>query len=339
MSTDQIGVALLSFAHVHAQGYADQVAGIPELNTVAIWDEDAERGAAEAGKRGVPFFQSLDELLAREDVQAVVCSAPTNMHKEVLVKAAQAGKHIFTEKALTINVEDATVVMTAVEESGVKFMISLPSRTRPEILFAKQVLDDGLLGQITTVRARIAHMAALDNWFHHGSAWFGQEEKAGGGAFFDLGCHRVDIMRWFLGEPESVVAQKVNLTEAYDVDDNMVAVVKFRNQALGIIDVAWTHRHGPNPLEIYGTEGYLAVEAAPNGPKIQMISNRVSMGHMEGYLVPTVLPKALPSPMQQWVSAIQHNTSCTINIYDGWALSQLLDGCYKAARGGLEFRF
>ena len=218
-------------------------------------------------------------------------------------------------------------------------MISLPSRTRPEILFAKKVLDEGLLGEVTLMRARIAHMAALDRWFSGESAWFGDEAQAGGGAFFDLGCHRVDIMRWFLGEPASVVAQISNFSHAYDIDDNMVAVVTFQNKAIGILDVSWVQRSGPNPLEIYGTAGYLGIEAAPNGPRIQIISSQVTCGDLQGYVVPTSLPPAQPSPMQQWVSAIKDGTTPAITLRDGWNLVQMLEGCYTAGRQGHEFTF
>lgn len=340
MNTDgKLGVAMLSFAHVHANGYADQLKSIEDCELVAIWDEDIDRGKAQADTRGVPFYDTLEAVLSLSEVEAVICNAPTSMHKDILIAAAKAGKHIFTEKSLTITLSDATDVLREVEISGVKFMISLPSRVRPEILFAKQVLDQGLLGDITLMRTRIAHSAALDRWFSGGSLWFGDEEQAGGGAFFDLGCHRVDVMRWFLGEPESATAQMNNFSNNYSIDDNMVAVVKFRNKALGIIDVSWVHRHGPNPLEIYGTEGYLGIEAAPNGPRIQLISTRLSSGDIQGYVIPTNLPAALPSLMEQWVSSIKNGTSSTVSIYDGWNLVQLLEGCYNAGRQGHEFIF
>lgn len=336
---DRIGVALLSFAHVHARGYADAVRESPECETVAIWDEDPSRGEAEAEKRAVPFYSELDSVLGLPQVEAVVINAPTAMHKEIILAAARAGKHIFTEKSLTITLADAGECVRAVEAAGVKFMISLPSRTRPEILFARRVVDQGLLGDITLMRARIAHMAALDRWFSDGSAWFGSEEQAGGGAFFDLGCHRVDVMRWFLGEPASVVAQKVNFSLNYDIDDSMAALVTFRNKAIGILDVSWVHRHGPNPLEIYGTEGYLGIEVAPNGPRIQLTSSRLQAGDISGYITPTNLPPALPGPLHQWVSSIKSGATPTITIYDGWNLVQLLEGAYTAAREGREVTF
>ncbi|MCX6359407.1 MAG: Gfo/Idh/MocA family oxidoreductase [Armatimonadetes bacterium] len=339
----KIGIAMLSFAHVHAPGYADQVSANPHAELRAVWDEDPIRGAGEAARRGLPFEPSLEALLANGDIDAVVVDAPTSLHTEVLTAAAAAGKHIFTEKALTITQAEADIVVDAVRRAGVKFMISLPARTRSETLFAKKVLDEGLIGRVTEMRARIAHNAALDHWFnpghdHSGTNWFGDEAAAGGGAFFDLGCHRVDVMRWFLGEPASVVARMNNFSGAYPIDDNMVAVVEFRNKALGILDVSWVHRGGPNPLEIYGTEGCLTIDMGP-GPRIVLESARAAAAGIAGAILPSSLPQALPSPMEQWISAIREGTEMTISLQDGWNLTQMMQGCYQAARTGQAYTF
>jgi 1,5-anhydro-D-fructose reductase (1,5-anhydro-D-mannitol-forming) len=335
----KFGIALLSMAHVHARGYADQIRAHPDCEIAALWDEDPTRGHAEADRYDVPFHYLLEDVLAMTEVDGVVVNAPTAMHREILIAAAQANKHIFTEKSLTITLAEATDVLRAVEDAGIRFVISLPSRTRPEILFAKKILDMGYLGEVTQMRARIAHMAALDKWFKDGSAWFADEAQAGGGAFFDLGCHRVDIMRWFLGEPASVVAQMTNLSQSYEIDDNMVAAITFRNRAIGIIDVSWVHRYGPNPLEIYGTDGYLSIEAAPNAARIQLISGQLSAGEIQGYISPTNLPPAQPPLIHQWISAIKDGTTTSAGIYDGWNLVQLLEGCYTAGREGREVTF
>lgn len=343
--SQKIGLAKLSFAHVHAGDYAQQVQNNPDAELMAVWDEDPARGEIEANKRGVPFIGDLDAVLALSAVQGVVVDAPTNRHKDILIAAARAGKHIFTEKALTITTKDADAVVAAVREAGIRFMISLPSRVRPEILFAKQVLDQGLLGQVTQMRARVAHMAALDQWFrpgqgHSGSAWFGDEAAAGGGAFFDLGCHRVDILRWFLGEPVSVVARKNNFSGSYPIDDNMVALIEFANKALGIIDVSWVHRAGPNPLEIYGTEGFLGIDLGSGGPRVWLESRKLELPDgIHGAVAPTRMPPALPLPLAQWIRAIQDGSPMSIGIEDGRNLTQLLEGCYTAARTGQVFSF
>src|SRR5262245_60075066 len=328
-------VAMLSFAHVHSDGYARQIQAHPEAVIQCIWDDDQARGRAAATKFGVSYERDLAAVLGRDDVDAVLIDAPTAQHTELLLAAAQARKHIFTEKALTVTTADADRVVQAVRESGVRFMISLPSRVAPDTLFMKDALDHGLIGKVTLMRARVAHMAALDAWFHDGSAWFGDEQQAGGGALFDLGCHTVDVMRWLLGEPVSVIAKVQNFSGAYPIDDNSAAVVEFKSGALGILDTSWVQRVGPNPLEIYGTEGYIGRSVAP-GQNLLLASSQLDV---KGYVIPTELPKALPTALQQWVAACLHGTPAAITVEDGRNLTQLLEGTYIAARTGAEHRF
>lgn len=337
-----IRVALLSFAHVHANDYARQIRAHPEATIQCIWDDDQGRGQAAAKSYDVPYISDLKAVLSSSKVDAVVINAPTVQHTELIMAAVKAGKHIFTEKALTVTSADAEKVVKAVREAGIQFMISLPSRTRPETLFLKSVLDKGLLGKVTLVRARVAHSAALDHWFHDESAWFGDAALAGGGALFDLGCHTVDLMRWFMGEPRSVIATMQNFSGAYDIDDNTAAIVEFEDGGLGILDVSWVHRSGPNPIEIYGTEGYVGRTIAP-GQNLLLASRKLGLqGYpVEGtpYITPTDLPKALPMPLEQWVSACLHGTQSTITVEDGRNLTELLEGIYTSARTHTQFRF
>jgi 1,5-anhydro-D-fructose reductase (1,5-anhydro-D-mannitol-forming) len=328
-------IAMLSFAHVHANGYAEQVRANPEATIHSIWDDNQERGQAAATKFQVPFQPDLDAVLTNPEVDAVLINAPTSQHTELLLAACKHGKHIFTEKALTVTTADSDKVVQAVRESGVQLMVSLPSRTTPETLYIKQALDKGLLGKVTLMRARVAHSAALDKWFHGGSAWFGDESLAGGGALFDLGCHTVDVMRWFLGEPVSVIAKTQNFSGAYPIDDNVVAVIEFKSGALGILDTSWVHRAGSNPLEIYGTDGYVSRAAGP-GQGLSLFSTKLDI---KGYITPTELPAALPMPFGQWVAACLHGKPATITVEDGRNLTELLEGIYAAARTHAEHRF
>ncbi len=331
-------IAMLGFAHVHANGYARHVVQHPEAEIVAIWDDDEARGQTAAAQFQAPWDKDLDRVLGNLQVDAVVINAPTSQHPWLMKAAAAHGKHIFTEKALTITTAEADEVVKAVKKSGVKFMISLPNRTRPEILFMKQVLDKGWLGRITLMRARVAHSAALDHWFSGGSAWFADAVLAGGGALFDLGCHTVDVMRWFLGKPKSIVAKIQNLSGVYPIDDNSAAVVEFESGALGILDTAWVHRAGPNPIEVYGTEGAMGRNTGPDAG-VWLTSTQLQPEGMAGWIRPAKLPDALPLPMDQWISAILHDTPMTITIEDGWNLTQLLEGMYKAAASGREVAF
>jgi 1,5-anhydro-D-fructose reductase (1,5-anhydro-D-mannitol-forming) len=325
----KLKVAMLSMAHVHADGYAESVREHPEAELACIWDDDAGRRKQAAERFGVPVHEDLGAALAA--VEAVVVNAPTSQHPQVIGAALKAGKHVFTEKALTVATRDADEIVRLVRSSGVQFMISLPSRTRPEILFMKQVLDKGLLGRVTLMRARVAHCASLERWFHDGSAWFADEKLAGGGALFDLGCHTTDVMRWCMGAPRRFVSILQNFSGAYPIDDNAVAVIEFANGALGILDTSWVHRSGPNPYEIYGTEGYLSIGAAP-GAGVILHSTKLSPEGIQGYLSPTELPERLPMPMNQWFDSILYGTPMRITVEDGRNLTEMLEGIYTAAR-------
>lgn len=330
-------IAMLSFAHVHARGYAQHVLNHPEAEIVCVWDDMEARGQTAAERLKVPFDRDLERVLARGDVDAVVVNATTNRHRDVLLAAVGHGKHIFTEKALTINLAEAEEVTAAVQASDIQFMISLPARTYAETLMARRALDAGWLGQITMMRARIAHSAALDRWFRDGSLWFGDAELAGGGSLFDLGCHTVDVMRWFLGEPASVVAKVQNLSQAYAIDDQAVAVVEFRNGALGILDVSWVHRAGPNPVEIFGTEGFMGWDRTRG--QFELRSRRLEVEGLAGTWHPSELPSPLPLPMDQWIAAILHGHEMAISIDDGRNLNEMLEGIYASARTGRAYQF
>lgn len=333
-----VRIGKLSMAHVHAAGYVNQINENPEAELVAVWDEIPERGQPVAEEQGVPFYADLDEFLAHEGMDAVACDATTNLHHDVLMRSIAAGKHVFTEKALSISTTESDEIVRAVEESGIKFMISLPSRCSSEILFLKKVLDEGLIGDVTLMRARIAHSAALENWFGGHTIWFAQREPAGGGALFDLGCHTVDVMRWLMGTPKSVVSKMNSFTGVYpEVDDNAVAVVEFETKALGILEVAWVHTAGPNPIEIYGTKGFAGIRGLDG--RVVLMSEGAEYAGFGGELTAKSLPDAPPAPMQQWISAIERDEPMTITVRDGRNLTEMLEGIYRASDEGKSIDF
>ncbi|MBD3182335.1 gfo/Idh/MocA family oxidoreductase, partial [Candidatus Poribacteria bacterium] len=273
-----VKIGMLSFAHVHANGYAKQVVDNEKAELVSIWDHMEDRGKNAAEQYGVPFHSDLDKILDL-DIDAVVVNVETNRHPEVMVAAANAGKHIFTEKALAIDVDGCDEIIEAVEDAGVKFMISLPSRCRKELLLAKKAVDDGILGDITFGRGRVAHSASLDKWFSGGSAWFVNAEEAGGGALFDLGCHRMDVIRWMMGEPKKLMAIVNNFSPNYEIDDNSATIIEFANGGIGVVDVSFVHRSGPNPFELLGTEGSITMGAGP----LSLTSTKMSDEEIKEY--------------------------------------------------------
>ena len=175
---EKVGVAMLSFWHVHAPGYAEQIRSAPDAEIRVVWDEDEERGKQWAERLGVPFEPDLERAVGRDDVDGVVVDAPTNMHTEVILAAAGAGKHIFTEKVVALTVAEVDAIAEAVEKAGVHFVVSFPFRGDPRFKYAREVVDKGLLGRITTVRVRHGHGGVLDRWLPD---HFLDPEPTGGG--------------------------------------------------------------------------------------------------------------------------------------------------------------
>lgn len=335
--SDTVRIAMLSMAHVHADGYANEVAGSERAELVTIWDDDAGRGKPAAEKFGVPFESDLDKVLSRNDIDAVVVNSETVKHKDHYLAAISAGKHVFTEKTLTLSTADADEVVKAANDSGVKFTVSLPSRTRGENLLIKKLVDDGAIGDVTLIRGRVAHSAALDKWFSGGSQWFVEAEESGGGAMFDLGCHTTDLVRWIMGPPKCAVAQMQSFSGNYDIDDNGVAVLEFQNGGMGILDTAFVHRSGPNLFEVFGTEGYVGRGFPGQGLFIE--SRKLKAGDIEGRITPSKLPDNLPSIMQAWIGAIIDGTPLITTVEDGRNLTEMLEGSYIAWRTGKRHDF
>ncbi len=319
-----VRIGILSFAHTHSNGYAKQVNENDRAQLVAIWDHMESRGKSAAEQYKVPFYSDLGKILAL-DIDAVVVNVETNLHPEVMVAAAKAGKHIFTEKALAITVDGCDQIIDAVEAAGVKFMISLPSRCNKGLLLARKAIDDGLLGDITFGRGRVAHSASLDKWFSGGSAWFVNAEEAGGGALFDLGCHRMDVIRWMMGEPKKLMAIINNFSPNYDIDDNSATIIEFANKGIGVVDVAFVHRSGPNPFELFGTEGSITMGAGP----LSLTTRKMNEDQVKEYIANG--PDNLPPPMQQWINAVEDGTEMTITIQDGRNLTELLQAAYMSS--------
>lgn len=286
-------VAMLSKWHVHAPGYAKMLQENPDAKITCVWDEEPARGRAWAEELGVDFERCLDTLLARPDVDAVVCDAPTNLHPQVMIKAAQAGKHIYTEKVATLRAPDAQVLKKAVLDNGVTFTISFPARTEAPYLFAKKLADEGTLGDITMLRVRNGHNGATAGWLPN--YWY-NPETTGGGAMMDLGCHPMYLARWILGE-----AEEISATFAYytfrQVEDSAACTIRFKNQAIGVVESSLAAFCAPYILEMYGTKGtYIVSESGA------LWATEAT----DGKLVPVDIPddcKGTPHPLAQFVDS------------------------------------
>ena len=318
--------AIIGTWHVHTEEYTRALQENPKAEPVIVWDSDCARGKAFADKMGLPFTIDLDAVLADETIDSVMVCSATCDHPELLMKAANAGKHIFTEKVLTIGVEEAEAVAAAVKASGKVFTISFPHRTQPTLRAAKALLESGKLGRVTYARVRNVHNGSSANWL---PLHFYDKAQCGGGAMMDLGAHPMYTLNWLLGAPKTITSTFTSVTDR-GVEDNAVSLIEFENSAIGVSETGFVSEANPYTLEISGTDGAVMI----HGDSVQW-GGKATGGKWEDL----PLPDAIPLPIHQWIDAVVDGTPAPSTIEEAVMLTRLMDGAYKAAESGVKFVF
>ncbi|GLV57909.1 dehydrogenase [Dictyobacter sp. S3.2.2.5] len=333
-----IRVAMLSFWHVHARDYTRQALEHPETQIVAAWDEEPARGRAKAEELGVRFYDDLNELLSQTDIDAVIVDTPTNIHHDIMIAAAKAGKHIFTEKVIATTLRECNEIIAAIEQAGVKLTVSLPRLNAGYTQAVREIMRQKQLGEATLVRVRLSHNGAVpttDNPNGWLPAHFFNAEQCGGGAMIDLGCHPMYLTRLFLGLPESVSATYGYVT-GREVEDNALVTLRYPNGAIGVVEAGFVNRFSPFTIEAHGTEGSLFYGT----PEAQLIMRSTQPGTPGSDRWHTIsqLPAELPSAFQQWVGHIQQGTTATENVQTAIELTMLMEAANISARSNQPVR-
>lgn len=315
-----MNVAILSFWHVHAEGYTKEIIEKTSSRVVAVWDEEEARGRKYAEQFSVPFIGDLDALLADAAIDGVVVTAPTSMHTEVILKAIRAGKKVFSEKVLALSSEGCDRIRAALDETGARITLSLVKKCEPAFRFAKSFVDAGELGKITYARMRNVHDGSIRNWL---PAHFYNGEQCGGGAMIDLGAHPMYLLNWIVGTPKSIQSTFTDLT-ARGVEDNAVSVFEYESGAIAVSETGFVSRYTPQTLEIGGTLGSLIVR----GGSVQYATEKTS----GEWVSPDALPEAMKSPVVQWAEEAADDG--LFGIDEASVLTRLMEAAYRSYMSG-----
>ncbi|MEK3965585.1 Gfo/Idh/MocA family oxidoreductase [Paenibacillus sp. FSL R7-0048] len=322
-----IRIGKLSYWHVHAWDYTKQAQEHEDTVLAAVWDENVERGNKAAESLNIPFFESLDDLLAQEDIDAVIVDAPTNMHRDVIVAAAKAGKHIFTEKVIAPTLKEVNAIIAEVNENKVKLTVSLPRLNDGYTLTIQEILSQELLGKITYVRVRLSHNGATESWLPN---HFFSLEQCGGGALIDLGCHPMYLAKLFLDQDVTGVSANFGYVTGKEVEDNAVVTLFTDSGAIGVVEAGFVNSHSPFTIEVHGTEGTLLYGTPEN--KLLLRTNK-STDKEEGWKE-VALQSNRESAFHQWVDHIQNNTLATQNVEMAVELTRLMEAANRSAKEG-----
>jgi myo-inositol 2-dehydrogenase / D-chiro-inositol 1-dehydrogenase len=275
---DKIGVAFLGVGRM-GETHLRNLTGLSQVKVVVVADprrEAAERGKAICGAEEA--LTDIEKAIDHPAVDAVVIVTPTDTHARLLELAADAGKAVFSEKPIALDLVDTARVVRIIQDRGIPVQLGFMRRFDPGYARAKRKIEDGDLGRIELFRAlsRDTYPPSLE--FLLGS----------GGIFLDMAVHDLDLARFLVGEVEEVQAWGAVLldekfSKANDVD-TAVTLLKFVNGALGVVETSRHSNWGYDiRTEVAGAVGKVVIEAPQKTPLLFATDFRSSFDHFQNF--------------------------------------------------------
>lgn len=343
---------------VHAMGLRDipflyglpadavQIAGVATTRP-----ETAQRAAQEIGCDD--WTADYRELLARPDIDFVDVTVPNHAHAEIVIAAAQAGKHIYCEKPLAMTVAEGQAMVAAAEQAGIKTQMTFNLRFFPALSRARQLIESGFLGNLFSFRGRYYRSSYIDPT--KPISWRQQKAIAGGGALFDLGSHVLDLLYMLLGPFGTVQATLDTLIKerpvkagaaenvAVDVDDIALLHARLVDGTLGLVEISRMGTGFTNEVvvELFGDKGAIRFNAAePSWLEIYDTRDSDSpFGGMRGFKKIEAVQRYTGAKSPDWSMAPGFNRSHAEGLYqfcraiwdDKEATPSLADGLHIQA--------
>jgi 1,5-anhydro-D-fructose reductase (1,5-anhydro-D-mannitol-forming) len=254
--TGAIKIALLGAAHVHTPSFLRLIAGRPDYIVSQVWDSESARGKEAAQTANARVCADRKEIWADPELAAVVVLSETVRHRELVLEAAAAKKHIFVEKPLGTGRQDSSEMAAAVAKAGITFQTGYFMRGEPVYLFLREQIQKGVFGKITRLRLCVSNAGSLEGMFAKEYRWMTDPKQAGVGGFGDIGTHALDLLLWYWGEPVRVAASFQPLSGSPgDGNENGEAILEFKNGVSAVISAGWLDVDNPMPVYVGGTTG------------------------------------------------------------------------------------
>jgi predicted dehydrogenase len=271
----RVGVVGAGFiGAIHLGAYAN----MPEVEVVGVADALPETATAGAAVVGARAYSSYEDLIAAEEVDVVDVCLPTTYHRDLVLKAAQEGKHVILEKPIARNLEDAEAIIEAFDGSERRLFVGHVVRFFPEYVHIKEMIEAGDLGTVGVARAsrRSPFLTGWNDWY---ADW-----RMSGGVLLDLVIHDFDFLRWSLGEVERVYARGV-LGREYNRLDYALVTLRFEGGAIAHVEGQWGY---PGPfnysIEVAGSRAMVTADSTGPAP-LQLFGGPMDPGESPDVII------------------------------------------------------
>ena len=309
--------------------HADCYSELPDAEVVAVADARLESAKIVADKYSAIALGSGDEVIAMDEVDIVDICLPTPYHKENVLKAAAAIKHVFCEKPIARNMEDAREMIAACDKAGVKFMVGHVLRYFHEYAAAKRLIDSGSIGKPAMIRTTRAS-GQPQGW----SNWYGNMEMAGG-VVLDMIIHDFDYLRWCFGEVERVYARGLAYSDIPGVDYALVTI-RFKSGAIAHVEGSWAHPPGFFvKLEVAGDGGLFEFDSRTSSPL--RVAMKAAVGAGGGVEVPQSPVNVSPYAMEldHFVKCVKEDKEPEVTGEDALRALEIALSALKSIKTGM----
>ena len=321
--------------------HAEALKRVHDAEILAVMSPTPGNARSFADRYSIPHhFTNLDDMLAMEELDMIVIGAPNNLHCEITLKAAEAGKHVVVEKPLCMNLQEADQMIEACRKANVKLMYAEELCFTPKYVRLKGLLDEGALGRPVLLKQSEKHDGPHAEHF-----W--DVERSGGGVTMDMGCHAIQFFRWLHpGVPiKSVYAQlstSVHQSKTQG-DDNAIIILEFEDGVVAMMEESWTKPGGMDDrAEIYGSEG-VAYANVLQGSSILTYSNKgvgyavEKAGNTVGWSF-TMFEEnwnyGFPQEFEHFVDCVKNDKQPLVTGEDGRAVLEVIFAAYESAGTG-----
>src|SRR4051812_828633 len=244
-----------NISNTHAAAARD----IPGVVVAAVWGTNPNKVEALAKQHDAKPYADLNEFLRHRPMEMVIIGSPSGLHAEHGIACAREGLHVLVEKPIDIATRRADALIAETKRAGVKLGVIFQDRFAPDIIKLKQIIDEGALGRLLFVDARVKWFRPRE--YYSQSRWRGTLALDGGGVLINQAIHTVDLMLWLLGDAEVVHAQTATMFHDIEAEDTASLRLQFRDGTMGALQASTACYPGsPRVLEITGTEGFIVLE-------------------------------------------------------------------------------
>jgi len=308
----------------------------PDSQLAKVCDTSLEKAKELAGKYGCEFTGDSKSVTADPHINIVIVSTVNNYLAPLTIDALKNGKHVLVEKPAAISLSELRQVIEAYETSGVKLKAGFNHRFHPAIVKAKEIIENGSIGEVMFIRARYGHGGRAG----YDKEWRAYRETAGGGELLDQGSHLIDLSRYFMGEFETAAGFYSTYFWDMEVEDNCFMLLKTKNNKVAQLHASWTEWKNNFSMEIMCRTGQISISGLGRSygrETLTFYKMKPEMGVPEKLVYRWDDDDSWQSEYADFIEAIEKGREPNGSIYDAYESLKIVSKIYEGGKNGNIF--